>query len=300
MSACPILTDETRIGETILGGWSNINLEAYLGSMKMVIKLPAVKTVHSRSHYDRIAKNHSALADIGLAPRVLATGFLDDLSLPFMILEYVDGTVYSSPAEISSHEMNELRHALERMNAINSPALPYYPDAVSFLDHILQPLRNLTMHSSDSVRINTILSHVLEIAESLRDACDGVPWSRRVMHGDLSESNILFTIRGPFFLDLESISIGEPLFDLAYLSVQHADVIVPRMAVIHEMIDSNTIKILQSMALVAVIGWSLVWSSHMDQGLVESAVATEARYRSIIRYTDSKYQLLEEWSQSIS
>ncbi|MHA1770988.1 MAG: phosphotransferase [Candidatus Thorarchaeota archaeon] len=287
-----IITQDTIIDGTRLGGWSNINLLARNGTQRIVVKFPALLTERSPTHYEQVARVYNILSSVDLAPSVLETGYIDEVALPFIVMTYIEGVVHLVPDELSPAEMSVLRSGLSRLNTLDIPGLPRYPDATSYLSHLIEPLRMLLDDPVQGTRIVDYATQVITLSDSVREACEGLSWSRKVMHGDLSESNLVFTQTGLVLLDLDSICIGDPLYDIAYLSVQNAERIIPWPQSIFEVEDRSLINSLQCLSLVSVLCWSILRLNQMNQGVIDNLLIDANTRQTLVRYILSKLKLL--------
>lgn len=292
-----IITSDTIIDGTRLGGWSNINLLARRGSQQLVVKFPALSIEHSPTYYDRVARVHGILSSVDLSPSVLETGYIDEMALPFIVMTYIEGTVHSAPDELNLAEMLMLRSGLAKLNALHISELPAYPTAVSYLTHLLEPLRMLFDDPLQNIQLEDYATQVIGISDSLREKSKGLPWSSKVIHGDLSESNLVFTQNGVVFLDLDSIGIGEPLYDVAYLTVQHAHGVIPWPHSVFEVEDRSMVTTLQCLSLVSVLCWSILRVNQMDQGVIDRSLIASGTRQALVQYIRSKLGLLSSLCQ---
>jgi len=275
----------------LLPGWTHTNILLQRGAeMWLVLKVPA-SAGDSASRYRRLFGWYHQLAEHRLFPTPLEFGVVSHVeTFPYMILEYVPGRLYSSPCTISSADMSRLLGSLSSFWRVEVSDVPRYNTPVDYLGQLTRTLDDFALGQLGS----EIAQQTRDCLESLRDLCPSIEWcSDSTIHGDLSETNIVFAEDRVVFLDPENLAIADPVLDVAYLSIQaeHYECpdIIPRLLpkAARRGVEGHI-----SLALMTVITWSLERLTLIDSGRVASRLSTDDIRGRIIRYVLRKLNYL--------
>lgn len=113
----------------------------------------------------------------------------------------------------------ELGSALRRLHSVPEPDHPRLPPLNPFASwaHRVATVRSLT----DDER-SWLAGHMDRLRQEYADLPAGLP--RCVVHGDAWQGNVAVPERGsPILLDLETVGLGRPEWDLVPLAVDHTD-----------------------------------------------------------------------------
>ncbi len=287
---------DITIDPSLLGGWSNITLLTYSQERTFVLKLPTTKGPFRSHPYTREYKVMDFLSRDGLCPKPVKIGRLNDEErTPFMVAEYAEGVVRSSLPEMTGDDLSNLRVALARLSALRPPGVKSYRQPSDYLSSITDVVKQSTQGATSlSPNLGRLLGSFERVVERVGDITDSsCVWSRRTMHGDLQESNVVIQPDRVVLIDLESCSIGEPLLDLAYLFSQDEGSI---LSIRHEVLSVSDelpiIENLRPLAVISAVGWSLQFLERLEAGLIEyTALAPNAGAR-VFRYVQDKMQYL--------
>ncbi len=275
----------------VLGGWSNVNVLLETGAgQRLVLKVPAVRDV-TVAHYEMLAARYRALASRDLMPSPIEVGCLGELTIPYLLLEYVDGEVYSSPSAMPPDRLVFLRDALARLWDSRVGDAPVFRSSIDYLVHLIG-----TLEQCDGPELFSELVPAVSYSDTIdriRDVCLSMHWSQALIHGDLSESNIVFTEGRVWLLDPEALCFADPRLDIAYLSVQHEHEGPTEM--IRHLFDSPELRPESGhtvLALLSCITWSVQRIVDIDRGRVTEHLATGDVRQRIGAYVRQKMGLL--------
>lgn len=228
------VTPGTLVVELIGGGRSNLTYRLTSGDQTWVLRRPPLGHVLPTAH--DMAREHrvlSALSSAGFAaPRPLV--FCGDervIGAPFYVMDFVDGVLLDKVAPPGYIDTPERRARLSEAVVRTLAALhSIEPDAIG-LDGFGRPAgfieRQVRRWSEQWERSKT--REVPAFAEVRRRLEAALPSSQRVaiVHGDYRLGNILHDPADPgriaAVLDWEMSTLGDPLFDLAYLLMHWSD-----------------------------------------------------------------------------
>ncbi|MHA2374295.1 MAG: phosphotransferase, partial [Candidatus Thorarchaeota archaeon] len=145
--------------------------------------------------------------------------------------------------------------------------------------------------------VSNVLNPLSQSRDILFDSIDDVcPWSKKLMHGDFQETNIVIKNGAIRLLDFESCCIGEPSYDMVYLYTQYADSILPDYpaALKHLEIDQAQMDALESLSLISVLSWSIERLLNIALGRVEPNLVETKTQDKILRYVKNKSGRLHE------
>ncbi|MHA1636590.1 MAG: aminoglycoside phosphotransferase family protein [Candidatus Thorarchaeota archaeon] len=202
-----------------LGGWTHINILGYQNEHQFAVKFPALKGGYESNPFEYQFQIIEQLYREQICPEPIMIGNLSDANgTPFMVTRFVHGKTHSSVTTFSQDEINQLFKTLDTLNklklrntlAFNSPSdmIDYF---LSFLHLENERSRKLPILLRNLIRQNE------EMMTKLYPAIDAVNWVVKLIHGDLTESNIVFSDNKAVLLDFEACCFGSPVFDIAYL-----------------------------------------------------------------------------------
>ncbi|MHA2460904.1 MAG: aminoglycoside phosphotransferase family protein [Candidatus Thorarchaeota archaeon] len=291
--------DNITIEATFLGGWSNVNLLVIANDNRYVLKLPGLQVKYEVNpfEYEYHICNHLARNEI--APRPIEIGRLNDSTFtPFLILEYIEGKIPANPAEITQEDQRALDETLSIMSNMAPPKVRAFNLPSEYLTHLWMPVKKLL---GETLRIPESVSDVLKrLSESrvlMLDSIDNVcPWSKKLIHGDLQETNIVVMDGSVRLLDLESCCIGEPSYDIVYLYTQHTTSTLSDYPAVRNHLDLDQVQIdsLESLALISVLSWSIERLLNITLGRVEHYLVDTGIHERILKYVKSKSARLNE------
>lgn len=210
----------------IAGGRSNVTYRVSDGRTTWVVRRPPLGGVLATAHdVAREARVMSALADSAVpVPPVLH--LCEDsgvIGAPFVVMDYVDGVVLRTGADMAPYAADELRGASELLVTTLLALHDVDPDAVG-LSRFGRPEgyleRNLRRWSTQWESSRTRDLPVLDrIAETLGS---DIPTTQRtsIVHGDYRLDNVMFARdlgEVAAVVDWELSTIGDPLADLGLM-----------------------------------------------------------------------------------
>ncbi|MFW9849648.1 MAG: aminoglycoside phosphotransferase family protein [Candidatus Thorarchaeota archaeon] len=286
--------DKVTLSPILLEGWSSLNFTGNVNNVpKIVVKFPPTK---DGPDFTRLFRIHESLAPYEICSRPLYTGKLDaDGEISFIILEYLEGYIYSSPNDIKGHLFNQVTETLDKLNQIDLPFLRRNNDGNDYVDELMSPLKQNLMKwktrldSQISSRLDQFLLQVQDIHEQI----EGMIWNPVTAHGDLYEDNIVFQQGKAMLLDLSLCCIADKLYDIAYLfSESESATLVEEEHFARKGIPSNHWHNLELIAFVSVISWSFNWLLELSFKQVEPNLAANVPTSKVMDYIDKKMKLL--------
>ena len=218
-----------RIGE----GHSNVTFLLRRGTSRFVLRRPPRPPLPPSAHdMVREARLLSALESTSArAPRVLAACADESvLGVPFYVMEQVEGAVITSElppaldnAEDRARVGRELVDALVEVHEVDwrTAGLEGFGKPTGYLERQLRRFGALWEHNK---------TRELTSVKAVRDwLADNMPRSppATIVHGDYRLGNVMMTSDSPARLlavfDWELATIGDPLADVAYLTVTWAE-----------------------------------------------------------------------------
>ncbi len=280
-----------------LGGMSNLNILIHSVASRYVLKLPGLTTVFQTNPFESEFHIALHLAENGLGPTPLCVGRLqDEQGTPFMIRAYEPGVVHASLSDISLHELDLVKTSLNRLAALHIPDVPSYPSARHYAARFTNKM-NVLLDC-----LNTETSELGSLVYSFRELEQGVAtlfgnvsrWNGKTMHGDLRPDNIIFQSDRALLLDVGACCVGDPLYDIAYLSVEPLDAvdferILPLLA---ESDNSAIVTELTPLALFSALAWTLERLVHLENNEVEEILSGVDVEISLRAYFESKAKQL--------
>jgi aminoglycoside phosphotransferase (APT) family kinase protein len=218
-------------GELITGGRSNLTYRVSDGVRTWAVRRPPLGHVLPTAH-DMVREYTviSALAptDVPVPPPIALCTDPDVLGASFYVMEFVDGAVPDTAAEIDAIEPAvaarlgvELVATLARLHAIEPAAvgLSEFGRPAGFLQR--QVKRWHQQWEASETRPVPIEAEVVARLDALRPE-SGAP---TIVHGDYRLTNVIYDralTRVAAIVDWEMATLGDPLTDLGLLHVYHA------------------------------------------------------------------------------
>ncbi|MEM2141803.1 MAG: phosphotransferase [Candidatus Thorarchaeota archaeon] len=281
-----------------LGGWSNINLLLVVDGRRMVLKMPCLRMHYSTNPFELQYRSYRTLSDEGIAPRPVSFGRLDDeYKTPFILLDFAEGMILDDLRLFGTVRLNQLSSLLNHLNSTHVPGLPAFRSPAMYLEALLSRLEPEVIISDGVSPDTTDLLHGLsELVGPLRSYLESMnEWDMMTIHGDLQESNIVFTTSGPMMLDLESLMVADPSLDLAYLFVQRDGDMIRRYPpeLVHDESTASRVNSLIPLALVSAVAWTIERLSWLDRGLLDDCIAKVMNRDRMVNYVRSKLLILQ-------
>lgn len=277
-----------------LDGWSSLNFTGNVNSVpKIIVKFPPTR---DGTDFTRLFSIHEALAPHEICSRPLYTGYLDaDGEIPFIILEYLEGHIYSSPNDIKGHIYNQLTETLDRLNQIDLPCLHRSKDGNDYVNELMSPLKQNLMRWKAMLdsRISSRLEQFLHQVQDIHEQIEGMIWKPVTAHGDLYEDNIVFQQGRAMLLDLSLCCIADKLYDIVYLfSESESATLVQEEHFARKGIPNNHWHNLELIAFVSVISGSFNLLLELSFKQVESNLAASVPKSKVMDFIDKKMKLL--------
>ncbi|TFG04097.1 aminoglycoside phosphotransferase family protein [Candidatus Thorarchaeota archaeon] len=294
---------DLSIHRSPIGGWTNVNLLAESNSKKYVVKLPQLRVPYLENPYESQFRTYEHFSQLGICPEPIAFGRLDtEIETPFLVLRFVEGEIIPNLSEMSSRQLDMIREVMATFASSSPQGLPRHESSLDYSHHLLGKLENtLDQYNAPSSLVSDSVKTLRSITDSLLalGAFDDT-WPKDVMHGDLQEPNIVFTESEVMFIDLEETSIGESLYDIAYLVVQNPKH-GPTRKIPSQLArdDEPRIRQLMPLALLSVIAWTLDRIVRTEAGVLEESLGRPTTSEVLRSYLNSKMLHYEELSSRI-
>ena len=296
LHACSIFDGDVSLDQHMLGGWSNINIRGQSNELDFVLKLPSTVSPYDINQYSHLFENSLYFSKLGITARPLAKGQLFDASgMPFIIFEYIDGTIHDSLTDFSDHEISTLKDCLEIVSLQKPPGIKQYKSASNHVTNVYARVEtHVGLHdaSQEVAALVDLFEKMYPEVVSFTDTLE--PWSLSLMHGDLWIPNIIFHSRQVTLLDFEDCAHGNHLYDLAFLLETQVSSSEKKISGIVRSDELDEVNDLRVVALSYIINWSLERLLSMESGLVEQNLSTEESRSAVIGYTRSKITRLRE------
>ncbi len=279
-----------------LGGWSNINIRGRSSGIDFVLKLPWSTEEYERNPYDQLYDLSIYFSRLDLTAPPIEVGRLSDSKkTPFILVEYVDGTTYSSITDASEDELLSLKESHRVLIKQKPPGIPKYESPLDYLTTNHAQVENHSWFPRASAQTRTLIDQYDSLLPQVKSMNEVIGyWSRETMHGDLWAPNIVFhPAQKVFFLDLEACAIGDSRYDLAYLLEAHVDRSTENIPTLIEDEDIDFVNSLRPLTLAYVIDWSLSRLLSMESGIVEQSLNTQKIHTMILGYAREKIARLK-------
>ncbi|MHA1908975.1 MAG: aminoglycoside phosphotransferase family protein, partial [Candidatus Thorarchaeota archaeon] len=209
ISSSVVFDGPVALSSNLLEGWSSLN---FIGSVndvpKFIVKFPPTR---GGTDFTRLFLIHESLAPHGICSRPLYRGFLEaDGKIPFIILEYIEGTIHSNPNDIKGHLFKQLTETLHRLNQIDLPMLHRNKDGNDYVNQMMSSLnlRRKRWKTKFDTQLSSRLNQFLFQVEDVQERLVGMLWEPVTVHGDLYEANIVFQPGRAMLLDLDECCVA--------------------------------------------------------------------------------------------
>ncbi len=295
-NSCDAFDKSVSIEPISLGGWSNINIRGRSSGFEFVLKLPWITEEYERNPYDQLYNLSLYFSRLDLTAPPIEVGRLSDSSeTPFFLVEYVDGTTYSSIVDANEDELRSLKKSHRLMTKQKPLGIPKYESPLDYLTANHAHVENHSWLPRASTQTCTLIDQYDSLLSQVKSMNEVIGyWSRETMHGDLWVPNIIFhPERKVLFLDLEACAIGDSRYDLAYLLEAHVDRSTENIPTLIADEDIDFVNSLRPLALAYVIDWSLSRLLTMESGIVEQNLNSQKIHTMILGYAREKIARLK-------
>jgi aminoglycoside phosphotransferase (APT) family kinase protein len=280
-----------------LGGMSNLNILIHSVTSNYILKLPGLTTVFETNPFEHEFHIALHLAENDLGPTPLCVGRLqDERGTPFMIRAYEPGVVHSSLSDASLHELNLAKTCLDRLAALHVPDIPSYPSARHYAAELTNKMSVLLDYwNAETSKLGSLVYSFRELELGVATLFRNVSsWNGKTMHGDLRLDNIIFQSDRALLLDVGACCIGDPLYDVAYLSAEPLDAVgfTRILRLLAESDGSAIITELIPLALFSALAWTLERLIHLENNEVEENLLGVDVEVSLQAYFESKAKYL--------
>lgn len=276
-----------------IGGWSNINIRGSCSDIEFILKLPWSTEKYQVNPYEQLYKTGLHYARLNVASHPIEFGRLSDLpETPFFLIEFIEGTTYSTIIDASPQELLSLKESLRIVKSEVPKGIPKYKTPA---DYLASNHRKVVEHpwlqqaTTQTRRLIEEFTKLFPKVESMMDLLGY--WTGDVMHGDLWPPNILF--RQPqeaLLLDFDACAIGDSRYDLSYLlegnRIDNVPVLIPDE-------DLSFVNELRPLVLCYMIEWSIERLLSMESGIVENNLNTLRLRKILLSYVDSNITRLK-------
>jgi thiamine kinase-like enzyme len=293
-SSSELIQSDVVLDASSLGGWSNINIRGISQGYEFVLKLPWSTKHYDTNPYSKLYNLLTYISRSKLTAPPIAIGRLPDKNeTPYMLLQFFEGTTYSSITDASTAELQVLKDTLHKLSLQRPPGLSRYKTPFDYLQEVHSVIAYHEFLATSSTEIIQLLGVFQEQYSKISPIIEALEiWSGTTMHGDLWEPNILFHDGRVLLLDFESCSYGDSLYDIAYLLEASNSPPREEPSLLLHAKDRKNVKSYRLIALMALISWSLNRLLFMDANLVEQNLSSPEINESILKYTRTKISRL--------
>ncbi len=287
---CGLFDCEVKLEDESLGGWSNVNIRGHSGNLDFVLKLPWSVSSLDVGHYKKLYHTSLFFSNLGIASKPLAFGNLTDFGLtPFILFEYIEGTIYDSLSDFSGPEIVSLRKTLDILSKQKPSGLKQYDSPSEYLTYLHNIVANHAGFTDCSEELSQLITSYTKTYDTLLSYADSLAsWSSSIMHGDLWTPNIIIKSGKVVLLDFETCAYGDRIYDLACLLEPFNNPPLNNFPGLVNSVELDGANSLRPIAVSFLVAWSLERLLSMESGLVEpNLVSTEVR-SSLINYIKSK------------
>lgn len=295
-NSCDAFDKSVSLEPISLGGWSNINIRGRSSGIEFVLKLPWITEWNERNPYDPLYNLSLYFSRLDLTAPPIEVGRLSDSSeTPFFLVEYVDGTTYSSIMDAREDELLSLKNAHRLLTKQKPPDILKYESPMDYFTANHAQLENHSWLPRASTLTRTLIDQYDSLLPQVKSLNEVIGyWSGETMHGDLWAPNIVFhPERKVLFLDFEACAIGDSRYDLAYLLEVHVDRTTEHIPTLIEDAEIDLVNSLRPLVLAYVIDWSLCRLLSMESGIVESNLNSQEVHTMILGYAREKIDRLK-------
>jgi thiamine kinase-like enzyme len=234
--------------EPIPGGITNENFKATVAGDAYVIRVfgqRAEMLLIDRALECQITK---LAADLGIGPELIAA----QIDRGVLVTRYIPGGTISADRMRDTEILRRVAQTLRKMHSV--------PDDLGSLD----PFRDIRYYrgqvASRELAVHPEYTAGIALAAEIGELVDYSP--RGLCHGDLLSANFITAPDGIFIVDWEYAGKGDPLFDLANMSVNHA--FTPEQdAMLLQLyqgradeVDLAKIRVMRFVSAIREAGWS--------------------------------------------
>ena len=256
-----------------LGGWTHINLLGYQEDNQFVVKLPSLTREFDSNPFKYQFRISEQLYTEKICPEPIVIGNLSDANdTPFMVTRYISGRIHTTVETFSQNEFAQLFQSLHILSKMKLRNIRTFANPQEMLEYFLslihldeEPYGELPTPLRKLIRQNE------EMMERMQPNLGSLNWVLKPIHGDLTESNIVFTGDKAVLLDFEACCIGSPVFDIAYLYNQAPyteSKKIPEIAQSRAYSKSEYFDLIP-LVLSSVITWTIKRLTEIEQRIVE-------------------------------
>jgi thiamine kinase-like enzyme len=234
--------------EPIPGGITNENFKATVAGETYVIRVfgeRAEMLLIDRALECRITK---LAAELGVGPELIAA----QIDRGVLVTRYIPGGIVSADRMRDTEILRQVAKTLRKVHAV--------PDDLGSLDPFRDTRYYRDQVASYGVPVHPEYTAGIMLAAEIEDLVDYTPCG--LCHSDLLSANFITAPDGIYLVDWEYAGKGDPLFDLANMSVNHA--FTPEQdAMFLELyqgtadeVDLAKIRVMRFVSAIREAGWS--------------------------------------------
>jgi aminoglycoside phosphotransferase (APT) family kinase protein len=276
-----------------LGGWSNINIRGSSSDIDFILKLPWSTEKYQINPYEQLYKTGLHYARLNIASHPIELGRLSNFSeTPFFLIEFIEGTTYSTILDASPQELLSLKESLRILKSEVPKGIPKYETPVDYLTYNHRKVEEHPWLRQATTQTRRLIEEFMKLFPKVESMMDILGyWSGEVMHGDLWTPNILFRqSQEALLLDYDACAIGDSRYDLSYLIEEKRIENIPALIPDEDLIFVNKLR---PLVLCYMIEWSIERLLSMESGIVEPNLNTLKLRKELISYVDSNISRLK-------
>jgi aminoglycoside phosphotransferase (APT) family kinase protein len=276
-----------------IGGWSNINIHGSCSDIDFVLKLPWSTEKHQINPYKQLYETGIHYARLNVASHPIEFGRLSDLSeTPFILIEFVKGTIHSTILDASPQELLSLKESLRIVKSEVPKGIPKYETPTDYLASNHSKVVEHPWLQQATTQTRKLIEEFTKSFPKVESMMDILGyWSGDVMHGDLWIPNILFRpSQEALLLDFDACAIGDSRYDLSYLMEGKRIGNIPTLISDEELIFVNKLR---PLVLCYMIDWSIERLLSMESGIVESNLNSSRLRKELLSYVESNITRLK-------
>jgi thiamine kinase-like enzyme len=206
-AAAELWPQATAVIESLAGGITNENYKVTVGAEAYVIRVFGQDAELLLIDRAREAEITALAARIGVGPELVAAR----LDRGVLVTRFIPGNMVTAAQLRDPGMLREVARTLRKVHAV--------PDEIGRLD----PFRDVDYYAAEAlnrgVQAHQDFHDALVLAGEIAGLVSYAPSG--LCHGDLLSANFICSDRGVFVVDWEYAGHGDPLFDLANMSVNH-------------------------------------------------------------------------------